>query len=54
MPELVALKVDAETRQRVKVLAAQQGVEMWELVRRLVESEWRKDPPKDYPQSISK
>ena len=54
MPDLVALKVTAETRQRVKILAAQQGIEMWELVHRLVESEWGKSPSKDYPVPVSK
>jgi hypothetical protein len=45
--ELVAMKVDPDTRQKVKVLAAERGVEMWELVMELVEEEWRKSkqPP---------
>lgn len=46
---LVALKVDPETRRRVRVLAAKRDVEMWELVRSLVDAEWVKDHPKDYP-----
>lgn len=39
LSSLVALKVLPETRQLVKVLAAQRGLEMWELVAVLVERE---------------
>jgi len=38
----VTLRVDAETRARIKILAAQDRVEMWELVRRLVAAEYRR------------
>ena len=38
--ELVAMKVDPDTRRRVKILAAERGVEMWELVMGLVNREW--------------
>lgn len=51
--DLVALKVDRETRRRLKILAVNRGVEMWDLVRLLVESEWQKVPPKDYNAVIS-
>jgi hypothetical protein len=40
--ELVALKVAKETRQRVKVMAAERRIEMWELVMDLVDREWEK------------
>ena len=49
--ELVALKVDLETRRRVKILAAERGLEMWELVHDLIDAEWLKrqsqQPPSD-------
>jgi hypothetical protein len=47
--ELKAMKVDPETRQRVKVLAAEQGREMWELVRDLVNEAWLKRPQNQPP-----
>jgi hypothetical protein len=37
---LVQIKVDPETRRRVRVLASEDEVEMGEIIRLLVEREW--------------
>jgi len=50
--ELVAMKVLPQTRQMIKVLAAEQGREMWELVMDLAHAEWKRTKGDTPPPAI--